>query len=174
MPTTLDMSAAAVLHSWAPDLPDVLDRLGPAWIRVDHVPFGATVDIEHVLLSTEGLAVVTTVDAVPATQHPISEARWRACKIGALLGRVTRVPARPVLVVTGTESIGYGMQDGVLVTRAEDAVGWLAHPSWSSVTITPEQVGAMVDVLVRHTQRTDAVNASFAHGSFVRPRITAL
>jgi hypothetical protein len=155
------MSAAAVLHLWAPDLPDVLDRLGPAWIRIDHVPFGATVDVEHVLLSTEGLAVVTTVDAVPSSQHPISEARWRARKVGALLGQVTRVPARPVLVVDGTETIGYGMQDGVLVARAEDAVSWLAHPSWSSVTITPEQIGEMVDVLVRHTQRTDAITRNY-------------
>lgn len=151
------MSAAAVLHLRAPDLVDVLDRLGPAWVRMDHVPFGATVDVEHVLLSTEGLAVVTTVDAVPPSQHPITEARWRARKVGALLGQVTRIPARPVLVVDGTESIGYGMQDGVLVARAEDAVSWLAHPSWSSVTITPDHVGDMIDVLVRHTQRTESV-----------------
>ncbi len=151
------MSAAAVLHLWETDLADVLDRLGPAWIRIDHVPFGATVDVEHVLLSTEGLAVVTTVEAVPATQHPIAEARWRACKVGALLGQVTRVPARPVLVVSATDAIAYGMQDGVLVARAEDAVSWLAHPSWSSVTITPDQIGEMVDVLVRHTQRTEDV-----------------
>ena len=155
------MSAAAVLHLSAPDLPDVLDRLGPAWIRIDHVPFGATVDVEHVLLSTEGLAVVTTVESVPATQHPISEARWRAREVGALLGEVTRVPARPVLVVSGTESIGYGMQDGVLVARAEDAVGWLAHPSWSSVRITREHVGAMIDVLVRHVQRTEDVVSTY-------------
>ncbi len=155
------MSAAAVLPLRAPELPDVLDRLGPAWIRVDHVPFGASVDVEHVLLSTEGLAVVTTVESVPATQHPISEARWRARKVGALLGQVARVPARPVLVVSGAEAIGYGMQDGVLVARAEDAVGWLAHPSWSSVTIPPEHVGAMVDVLVRHTQRTETVISTY-------------
>ena len=37
-----------------PELPEVLDRLGPDWTRIDHVPFGATVDVEHVLLSSLG------------------------------------------------------------------------------------------------------------------------
>src|SRR5262249_46411900 len=162
------MRTATVLHHRTAELPAVLDRLGPAWIRVDHVPFGATVEVDHVLLSTDGLAVVTAIDSVPATQHPISEARWRARKVAALLGKVTRIPARPILVVSEHEPIGYGMCDGVLVARADDAVGWLAHPSWSSLRVSPEQVGAMADVLVRHTQRTEVVNASFARGRVVR------
>jgi hypothetical protein len=125
------------------------------------VPFGATVDIEHVLLSTTGVAVVTTLDAVPATQHPLSEARWRARKVMSLLGRVAWVPALPILAVPGVGSLGYGMRDGVLVVRAEDAVCWLAHPAGSSHAITPEHVGAMIDILVRHTQRTDAIVRSY-------------
>src|SRR2546427_387117 len=100
------MATAAVLHAWTPGLPEVLDRLGPAWTRVDRVPFGATVDIEHVLLSSDGIAVVTTIESVPETQHPISEARWRARKVTALLGAVAWVPARPVLVVPAFTALG--------------------------------------------------------------------
>jgi hypothetical protein len=155
------MSAAAVLPSWAPELPAVLDRLGPDWTRIDRVPFGATVDIDHVLLSRFGLAVVTTLDAVPQTVHPISEARWRARKITALLRRVAWVPARAVLVVPRTDELGCGLRDGVLVGQAEDAVCWLAHPAWSTPMIPPEEVGEMVDVIVRHTQRTHEITSRY-------------
>src|SRR5438094_1012865 len=132
------MATAAVFHPWGPELPEVLDRLGPAWTRVDHVPFGTTVDVEHVLLSADGIAVVTTMESVPETQHPISEARWRARKVTALLGAVAWVPARPVLVVPAVSALGYGMQDGVLVAQADDAVCWLAHPAWSAASLDPE------------------------------------
>ncbi len=155
------MSAAAVLHSWAPELPEVLDRLGPDWTRIDRVPFGATVDIEHVLLSPYGLAVVTTLDSVPESVHPITEARWRARKITALLGPVAWVPARAILVVPGMGELGYGLRDGVLVAQAEDAVCWLAHPAWSTPMLDAAQVGEMVDVVVRHTQRTDAITSQY-------------
>ena len=151
------MSAAAVLHSWAPELPEVLDRLGPDWTRIDHVPFGATVDIEHVLLSTHGLAVVTTLDSVPETQHPVTEARWRARKITALLGEVAWVPARAILVVPGLGELGYGLRDGVLVAQAEDAVSWLAHPAWAGPSIDPVDVGEMLDVVVRHIHKTEEI-----------------
>jgi len=155
------MSAAAVLQSWSPELPEVLDRLGPDWTRIDRVPFGATVDIEHVLVSQHGLAVVTTIESVPETQHPITEARWRARKITALLGRVAWVPARAILVVPGIGALGYGLRDGVLVAQAEDAVCWLAHPAWSGPSISPEHVGEMLDVIVRHTQRTDEITSRY-------------
>ena len=155
------MSAAAVLHSWAPELPQVLDRLGPDWTRIDHVPFGATVDIEHVLLSTHGLAVVTTLDAVPETQHPLTEARWRSRKITALLGEVAWVPARAILVVPGMGELGYGLKDGVLVAHAEDAVSWLAHPAWASPTIDPEVLGRMLDVVVRHIHKTEEIVSQY-------------
>jgi hypothetical protein len=155
------MSAAAVVHSWAPELPEVLDRLGPDWTRIDRVPFGATVDVEHVLVSPHGLAVITTLDSVPESVHPVTEARWRARKITALLGRVAWVPARAILVVPGLGELGYGLRDGVLVAQAEDAVSWLAHPAWSTPSIAPEQVGEMVDVIVDHTQRTDEVISQY-------------
>jgi len=156
------VSAAAVLHTWAPTTAEVFDRLGPRWTRIDHVPFGDCLDIEHVLLSTSGLAVVTTVESVPVSQHPISEARWRARKIGFLLDPVARVQVLPVLVVPGLGSLGYGLRDGVLVARDEDAVGWLANLEESSSSIAPSRIGEMIDVIVRHTQRTELVNASFA------------
>ncbi len=156
------MSAAAVLHQWAaPELPDVLDRLGPDWTRIDHVPFGATVDVEHVLLSSLGLAVVTTIDSVPETVHPLTEARWRARKVNALLGPVAWVPARAILVVPALGELGYGTRDGVFVAQAEDAVCWLSHPAWSGPMIPPEQVGEMIDVIVRHTQRTDEITSQY-------------
>lgn len=156
------MSAAAVLHRWSPELlPEVLDRLGPDWTRIDRVPFGATVEVEHVLLSQHGLAVVTTIESVPETQHPIAEARWRARKITALLGSVAWVPARAILAVPGIGSLGYGLRDGVLVAQAEDAVCWLAHPAWSTPPIAPEHLGRMVDVLLEHTQRTEAITSRY-------------
>jgi hypothetical protein len=156
------MSAAAVLPQWTtPELPDVLDRLGPDWTRIDHVPFGATVDIEHVLLSPFGLAVVTTLESVPATQDPIAEARWRARKITALLGRVAWVPARAILVVPGLGELGYGLREGVLVAQADDAVCWLAHPAWTTPTIEPAHLGEMLDVIVHHTQRTDEIVSQY-------------
>jgi hypothetical protein len=155
------MSAAAVLQPWAPAVPDVLDRLGPDWTRIDHVPFGATVDIEHVLLSTHGIAVVTTLDAVPETQHPVAEARWRARKITALLGEVAWVPTRSVLLVPCPGELGYGLRDGVLVARVEDAVSWLAHPAWSTSEIDADVVGRMIDVVVRHIHRTEAIVSQY-------------
>src|SRR4051794_41852061 len=106
------MSAAAVLHSWAPELPEVLDRLGPDWTRIDRVPFGATVDIEHVLLSPFGLAVVTTLDSVPEAVHPVTEARWRARKITALLGRAPGQPARAIPAAPATAEPGTGPRAG--------------------------------------------------------------
>lgn len=155
------MTAAAVLPSRAPELPEVLDRLGPEWTRIDRVPFGATVDIEHVLLSRFGLAVVTTLDAVPDTVHPITEARWRARKITALLGRVAWVPARAVLVVPRRGELDCGPRDGVFVGEAEHAVCWLSHPAWSTPMIAPEEVGEMLDVLVRHTRRTHEITRQY-------------
>jgi hypothetical protein len=155
------MSAAAVLHPWAPATGSVLDRLGPRWTRVDHVPFGTSVDVEHVLLSTSTIAVVTRVETVPSAQHPVSEARWRARKIGFLLDRVARVQVLPVLAVPGLGPLGYGMRDGVLVAQLEDAATWLANLDAGTASIASERVGDMIDVLVRHTQRTDAINASY-------------
>jgi hypothetical protein len=157
------MSAAAVLPVWVSDPgADRLAGLGRRWTCVDGVPFGATVDVEHVLLSTAGLAVVTTAAAVPPSQHPLTEARWRARKIEFLLDPVARVPVQPVLIVPGITTFGYGMRDGVLVATTDDAVCWFAHTEGATPTVTDEQIGAMIDVLVRHTQRTDLVNASFA------------
>jgi hypothetical protein len=67
------------------------------------------------------------------------------------------VPARPLLVVSPGSALGYGMQDGVLVAQADDAVSWLAHPAWSKASLDPELIGPMIDVLVRHTQRTQTI-----------------
>ena len=157
------MSAAAVLPVWVPDpRVDRLRGLDHRWTRVDGVPFGSTVDVEHVLLSTAGLAVVTTASAVPPSKHPLTEAHWRARKVEFLLDRVARVPVQPILVVPGITTFGYGMRDGVLVATTEDAVGWLAHTESTTTPLTDVQIGEMVDLLVRHTQRTELVNASFA------------
>ena len=119
-------------------------------------------DVEHVLLSTAGLAVVTTVAAIPPSQHPISEARWRARKIEFLVDVVARVPVQPILVVPGLTTFGYGLRDGVLVATADDAVCWLAHTEGKTSVLTEAQVGEMTDVLLRHTLRTELVNTSFA------------
>jgi hypothetical protein len=158
------MTAAAVVRDWGPDVPRVetLEGLDRRWTRIDGIPFGATVDIEHVLLSTSGLAVVTTPGVVPASQQPISEARWRARKIEFLLAPVALVPVQPILVVPGVTTFGYGMRDGVLVATADDALCWLAHVEGDPV-IPPAVIGELIDVIVRHTQRTELVNASFAY-----------
>jgi hypothetical protein len=155
------MSAAGVLPAWSPELPEVLDRLGPGWIRVDHVPFGATVDVEHVLLSPLGLAVVTTLESVPPTQDPVVEARWRARKITALLGRVAWTPARAVLVAPASSALGYGLHDGVLIAPPDDVVSWLLHPAWSASPLDPATAHEMVDVIVRHAQRSDEILSTY-------------
>src|SRR5206468_2206085 len=77
-----------------------LDVLGPLWTRIDHVPFGATVSIEHVLLATTGISVITTMDPDDELDVAVVEARWRARKVTALLGRVAWAPAQAVLVVS--------------------------------------------------------------------------
>ena len=71
------------------------------------------------------------------------------------------VPARAILVVPGIGELGYGLRDGVLIAQAEDAVCWLAHPAWSTPMITADQVGQMLDVIVRHTQRTDEITSQY-------------
>jgi hypothetical protein len=157
------MSAAVLPPPVVANLPTVLDRLGPSWTRLDHLPFGAAVDVEHVLLSTSGVAVVTTPATVPRSQHPATEARWRARKVTALLGQVAWVPALPVLVVPATGDVGCCMREGVLVSCPDDVVSRLAHPDVRpaplTASITPAQVGAMVDVLLRHAARTERVVA---------------
>jgi len=159
------MSAAVVLPPWAPELPDVLDRLGPAWTRIGHVPFGAAVDIEHVLLSDAGVAVVTTMADDEDLGHAISEARWRARKITALLGRVAWVPATPVLIASGLAQLeiagDYELLDGVLVVRTVDAPSWIAHLDAMPPVLESACIAGMVDVIVAHTQRTDAIVSTY-------------
>jgi hypothetical protein len=148
-------------------VPAVLDGLGPRWTRVDRVPFGSTVDIEHVLLSTAGVFVVETeTSRTPDLGHAISETRWRARKIGFLLDRVGRVRVTPVLVVSGRGAPaiagGYETVDGVLVCRAAEAARWCAHLESLPPTLELDAINPMLDVLVDHTLRTDEINRTFA------------
>ena len=146
--------------------PEVLDGLGPRWTRIDRVPFGATVDIDHVLLSTAGVFVVETATSpAPDLQHAISEIRWRSRKIGFLLARFGRPRVTPVLVVSGPGAPeipgGYELVDGVLVCRRADAACWLAYLEGLPATLEPACIHEMVDILVDHTLRTDEINRSF-------------
>jgi hypothetical protein len=143
---------------------DALLGLGPHWTRIDHVPFGSTVDIEHVLLSTTGVFVVATETTIAAASVPraISDVRWRARKIACLLGRVKQGGVTPVLVVDGPGAPviagGYEMVDGVLVCRRADAARWLAYLDAPPSLLDSGRINAMVDVLVDHTLRTDEIN----------------
>jgi hypothetical protein len=144
---------------------DVLGRLGRRWTRLDHIPFGSTVDIDHVLLSVGGaFAVATefTVDewarSCPALLHAVGEARWRARKIEFLLDRVGKPRVTPMLVVCGPGAPpiagGYEMVDGVLVCRGADAAQWRAHLDELPPVLDAERIPEMVDLIVDHTNRT--------------------
>ncbi|HEY3673542.1 MAG TPA: hypothetical protein VGN51_21580 [Acidimicrobiia bacterium] len=142
-----------------------LDALGPFWTRVDHVPFGATVDIEHVLLACTGISVVTTMGADAELAEAVTEARWRARKVTALLGRVAWVAALPVLVVSELAELAivgsYTMHDGVLLVRAVDPASWIAHLEAQPSMLDDATIGEMVDVIIDHTQRTDAIVSTY-------------
>jgi hypothetical protein len=144
---------------------DVLLALGPHWTRIDRVPFGSTVDVEHVLLSTTGVFVVATESSVAdcSLSHAISEVRWRARKIAFLLDRVGRPRVTPVLIVGGPGAPaipgGYETVDGVLVCRRADAARWIAHLGAIPSMLDSRQINEMVDLLVDHTLRTDEINS---------------
>ena len=161
------MRAALVLHPQTPERvhDHPLDALGPQWTRVDHVPFGATVDIEHVLLARTGISVVTTMGDHDELDDSVIEARWRARKITALLGRVAWVAALPVLVVSELAELaivgGYTMLDGVLLVRAVDPASWIAHLEAQPTVLDDATIGEMLDVIVTHVQRTDAIVSTY-------------
>jgi hypothetical protein len=142
--------------------PDVLGELGPRWTRIDRIPFGATVEIDHVLLSTAGVFVAQT-EAGPDLARAISETRWRARKIGFLLDRVGRPKVTPVLIVSRPAEVAipgsYGMVDGVLVCRGADVACWRASLDELPPTLGDECIGEMVDILLDHIFRTDAINS---------------
>jgi hypothetical protein len=161
------MRAGLVLHPPAPSRLDEhpLDALGPLWTRIDHVPFGATVDVEHVLLAPTGVSVVTTMGEHDELDDAVTEARWRARKVMALLGRVAWVTALPVLVVSELAELAvvgsHTMHDGVLLVRAVDPASWIAHLEAQPVVLDDATIGEMVDVIVTHTQRTDAIVSTY-------------
>lgn len=142
-----------------------LDALGPLWTRIDHVPFGVTVDLEHVLLARTGIAVVTTMGPDDELDDAVVEARWRARKITALLGRVQWVPALPVLIVSELAELAivgtYAMHDGVLLVRAVDPASWVAHLELQPTVLDDATIGEMVDVILDHTRRTDAIVSTY-------------
>ncbi len=161
------MHAGLVLHPPARERvgDHVLDALGPLWTRVDHVPFGATVDIEHVLLGPSGISVITTMGAHDELAESVTEARWRARKITALLGRVAWVPACPVLVVSELAELAivgsHTMHDGVLLVRTVDPESWITHLEAQPTVLDDATIGEMLDVIVTHIQRTDAIVSTY-------------
>jgi hypothetical protein len=174
------MRAGLVLPTRAPaPVPvDLLAGVGPAWTRVDHVPFGATVDVEHVLLSEAGVVVVTLMHETEELAHALTEARWRARKVMALLGPVQWISATPVLVACGLADLevsgGNEVRDGVLVVRAVAPCTWVDELEQAPAVVTPERIGEMVDVLVAHTLRTDAVVAAYTAARRATPRLTVV
>jgi len=148
---------------------DVLGRLGPRWSRLDNIPFGATVEIGHVLLATAGVFVVETARSTtewtlssPELLHAVSETRWRARKIASLLRRIGRPCVTPMLVVSGPGAPaiagGYQMVDGVLVARGDEVACWSAYLDELPPIVESVCVGEMIDVLLDHTLRTDEIN----------------
>jgi hypothetical protein len=144
---------------------DVLRGLDARWTRVDHVPFGSTVDIDHVLLSAAGVFVATVVapgDAWtltgPGALHAIGEARWRGRKIEFLLARAGRPRVTPILIVDGPGAPaipgGYDVVDGVLVCRLPDARRWCAHLDAQPEINQPGRVTEWIDLIADHTRRT--------------------
>jgi hypothetical protein len=158
----------AVGEDWSAD---VLARLGSRWTRIDSIPFGSTLDIDHVLLSTAGVFAVETkftasgwTESSPAFLGAVGDARWCARKIGFLLARTGKPRVTPMLIIwgPGAPSIpgGYELVDGVLVCRGADAERWRAHLEGLPPTTEPAQITEMIDIIVDHTQRTETANRS--------------
>ena len=117
--------------------PDPFLGLDPRWTHIERVPFGATVVIDHVVMSAAGVYVATVAstidvwtDSSPASARAISEARWRGRKIESLLRGAGRPRVTPMLLLDGprTPAIpgGYEVVDGVLVCHRADAT-WLSR-----------------------------------------------
>jgi hypothetical protein len=62
----------------------------------------------------------------------------------------------------GAPSIPGGFEpvDGVLVCRGADADRWRAYLRDLPTTLEADRIGEMVDVIVDHTERTEAANAA--------------
>ena len=144
---------------------DLLAGLGPAWTRIDHVPFGATADVEHVLLAEVGVVVVTTMDDDEELTHALSVARHRARCVMSLVRPVQWVAAVPVLVASGLAELeiagGHEWRDGILVVRTIDPLTWVDALEGRDAVLHADRIGEMVDVLVAHTQRTDAILGTY-------------
>lgn len=145
---------------------DVLAGLDPAWTRIDQVPFGATVAVDHVLLGPPGVVVITAMADTDELGTALVEARRRARSIMALLRPVRWVAATPVLIASGLADLevarGAIERDGVLVVRELDALGWLGHVEWTPPWLDGGTIGAMVDVIVAHSARTDAIVSGYS------------
>jgi hypothetical protein len=174
------MPSSAVAHSPVAVLPaaplsvDVLERgqeadaflgLDPRWTHVDRVPFGATVVIDHVVMSAAGVHVATVASTVeawmnssPSFARAIVEARWRARKIEFLLRRAGRPRVTPMLVVDGPRRPaipgGYETVDGVLVCHRADATWLCAHLDALSAAAEPGRITEWVELIADHTRRT--------------------
>ena len=119
--------------------PDPFLGLDPRWTHIERVPFGATVVIDHVVMSAAGVYVASVAstldvwtDSSPVSACAISEARWRGRKIESLLRSVGRPRVTPMLLLDGprTPAIpgGYEVVDGVLVCHRADATWLCARP----------------------------------------------
>jgi len=160
--STLPLVASRRMRIVAGPEPDVFADLGARWTRIDRVPFGSAVEIDHVLLSTAGVFVATAVDATTELPRAVAEARWRARKIGFLVDRAGRPHVTPVLVVPGAgrpETV-----DGVVICHRADVSRFCAEIDALPPTLDPACLNHMVDILVDHTLRTDEINGSYAAG----------
>jgi hypothetical protein len=75
------------------------------------------------------------------------------------------VAALPVLVVSELAELWivgtYTMLDGVLLVRAVDPASWIAHLEAQPIVLDDATIGEMLDVIVAHTQRTDAIISTY-------------
>lgn len=150
---------------------DVLARLGKRWSRIDSVPFGPTLDVDHVLVSPAGVFAVETkftatdwTALCPALLRAVDNARWKARKVGFLLDRAGKPSVTPMLIIwgPGAPSIPGGFEtiDGVLVCRGADADRWRAYLRDLPTTLESDRIAEMVDIIVDHTERTEAANVA--------------
>jgi hypothetical protein len=145
--------------------PDPFLGLDPRWTHIERVPFGATVVIDHVVMSAAGVYVASVAstldvwtDSSPASARAISEARWRGRKVESLLRGAGRPRVTPMLLLDGprTPAIpgGYEMADGVLVCHRADATWLCAHLDALSPTPDPGRITEWVGLIADHTRRT--------------------
>jgi hypothetical protein len=158
----------AVAEEWTAE---ELDKLGVAWRRLDCVPFGEQFDVDHVLVSAQGVFAVetkftnvpwTVTSSDPGFGRAVANAAWKARKIRFLLRSSGAPTVTPMLVIWGS---GAPVIDGgatlvrdVLVCEGRQAKLWRDVLRNELSMLDDEAQRRSLDALMGHVEMTEAVH----------------